>query len=111
MIVATKGGDEDEDKIILCANPAVDFGQDLKMLARDKMMHGGEELVRKGFSARMVRMGDTVRRWVWRTAAAVGWGSAGRWRVNVVMVVMPLTPSPRAYALLKLWKGQRKRRS
>ncbi len=61
MITATKGGDEDEDKIILCANPAVDFGQDLEMLARDKMMHGGEGSVRKGLLARMVRTGNMVR--------------------------------------------------
>jgi hypothetical protein len=48
MITATKGGDEDEDKIILCANPAVDYGQDFEMLARDKMMHGGGGVSQEG---------------------------------------------------------------
>jgi hypothetical protein len=43
MITATKGGvkDKEENKIILCANPSIDSGQDLKMLAWDRLMRGG----------------------------------------------------------------------
>ncbi len=54
----------EEMVIFLRANPTMDSGQDLKMLAWDKMLQGGEGLVREGWLARMVQMGDTVRQWV-----------------------------------------------
>ncbi len=37
-------GSAEEMVIFLCANPAMDSGQDLKMLARDKMLRGGGEV-------------------------------------------------------------------
>jgi hypothetical protein len=54
----------EEMVIFLCANPAMDSSQELEMLARDKMLRGGEGLVREGWLARMVQTGNTDRRWV-----------------------------------------------
>ena len=50
MITATKGGveDKEENKIILCANPSIDSGQDLKMLAWDRLMRGGGGVGQEG---------------------------------------------------------------
>jgi len=50
MITATKGGveDKEENKIILCANSSIDSGQDLKMLAWDRLMGGGGGVGQEG---------------------------------------------------------------
>ncbi len=105
----------EEMVIFLCVNPAMDSVQDLKMLARDKMLQGGgrfgqgrvvgQDGTNRGYGQAMGLMYGGCGR------VGVGWGSVGCRQVNIVMVVMPLTPSPRVCVLQNFWRGQRKKGS